>query len=218
MSISTVASRFWVYVACCLLALSFPANSHDGVVHDNLTEALQHQEETSTNTSDFPEIKGGDYDLVDQYGKRRTSKDPSGRFQLVFFGYASCKAICSVALPTMVATVDLLDERGIQTTPVLITVDPTRDTVETMGEPLAQLHERMIGLTGSEQTLQNTYDAFQVEKELVYTHPEHGEIYSHGTYIYLLDPKGDFQTLLLPVLTPERMAEVVQEYVLEKRS
>lgn len=203
-----------ICLSAAVFALPFSSGfAHNGVKHKTLNEALQHQQETTPNTAGFPDVKGGDFDLVDQDGNRRTSKDPQGHFQLVFFGYASCKAICSVALPRMVAAVDLLDAKDITVTPLLITVDPERDTQDRMKEALAHYHSRMVGLTGSDEALQIAYDAFQVKKSLVYEHPEEGPIYAHGSFIYLLDPAGNFKTLLPPILSPERMAEVTRSYV-----
>lgn len=201
-----------------LLATFAMSHAHDGVVHKNLDEALRHLEETSPNTPGFPEIKGGDYQLTDQFGNERTSKSPDGKYQLLFFGYANCKAICSVALPRMTAAVDVLANENISVTPILITVDPERDTAENMKKPLADYHPDLIGLTGSNVALQAAYDAFQVTRSLVYEHPEEGPIYAHGSFIYLLDPEGRFVTLLPPILGPERIAEVTRSYIDGKKS
>ncbi len=197
------------------LTLAF---AHDGVKHESLDEALRHQQETSPNTAGFPDVKGGDFELVDHNGKTRTSRNPEGHYQMVFFGYANCKAICSVALPRMASAVDMLDDQDITVTPLLITVDPERDTVENMEDALKHHHSRMVGLTGSEEALQVAYDAFQVEKSMVYEHPEEGPIYAHGSFIYLLGPEGNFKTLMPPILSPERMAEVVKSYIDGKQS
>ncbi len=207
--------------ALAFAASTFLANvsiAHDGVVHENLNEALKHQEETAPNTLGFPDVKGGDFDLIDHNGQKRTSKNPDGHFQLIFFGYANCKAICSVALPRMSAAVDILTNDKIDVTPLLITVDPERDTVDNMKEALAYHHEDMIGLTGSEDQLDVAYKAFNVEKSLVYEHPEEGPIYAHGSFIYLIGPDGDFKTLLPPILSPERMAEVAKGYISGEKS
>ncbi len=195
----------------CVLATA-TSLAHDGVEHKNAAEALQHLAETE-NTAGFPDIKGGDFSLIDQFGKVRTSTNPSGKYQLLFFGYASCKAICSVALPRMVQAVDQLKSEGISVTPLLITVDPERDTLSNMKDALARYHPELVGLTGSEKALQRAYDAFQVEKSLVYVHPEEGPIYAHGSFIYLLDPDGNFKTLLPPILSPERIAKVAKSYI-----
>jgi len=199
-------------------SLAVAAFAHDGVVHENLDEALKHNEETSPNTPGFPEVKGGDFELIDQNGNTRTAKNPDGHYQFIFFGYANCKAICSVALPRMSAAVDALKTQGIDVTPVLITVDPERDTVSGMKEALEYHHEDMVGLTGSEAALDVAYKAFNVEKSLVYEHPEEGPIYAHGSFIYLIGPDGDFKTLLPPILSPERIAEVAKGYILGQKS
>lgn len=192
--------------------------AHDGVVHKSVEETVRHQEETSPNTPGFPQVKGGDYDLIDHNGNKRTSVDPAGKHQLVFFGYANCKAICSIALPRMAQAIDILDDDNIDVTPLLITVDPERDTVENMKTSVGEHHSKMVGLTGSEEQLDEAYKAFQVEKSLVYVHPEEGPIYSHGSFIYLIGPNGDFKTLFPPILAPERIAEVVKGYVSGEKS
>jgi len=201
----------FLFIAGSLFASS--SFAHDGVVHENLNEALKHQEETAPNTLGFPDVKGGDFDLIDHNGNKRTSKNPDGYFQMIFFGYANCKAICSVALPRMAAAVDILKDEDIKVTPLLITVDPERDTVENMKEALAYHHKDMVGLTGSEEALDVAYEAFNVQKSLVYEHPEEGPIYAHGSFIYLIGPDGDFKTLMPPILSPERMAEVAKGYI-----
>ncbi len=38
-------------------------------------------------------------------------------------------------------------------------------------------------------------------------------IYSHGSYIYLMGPDGKFQTLMPPILLPDRMAEIIRGYL-----
>ncbi|MEL7048224.1 MAG: SCO family protein [Pseudomonadota bacterium] len=188
-------------------------------MHKSAEEAERHRSqvqagiETPADTPGFPDIKGGDFRLVDQTGKTRTSRDPDGQFQLVFFGYASCKAICSVALPRMVEAVDQLETAGARVTPVLITVDPERDTVASLKSAVADIHPRLVGLTGDKVALQGAYDAFQVTRNVVFEHPEYGAVYAHGSYIYLLGPDGAFLTLLPPVLGTERIAQIVRKYI-----
>ncbi|MDW3224797.1 MAG: SCO family protein [Paracoccaceae bacterium] len=156
---------------------------------------------------------GGPYALVDQYGDTRTQADPDGRAQLLFFGYANCQNICSAALPLMADVVDILNAEGISITPVMITVAPDQDRVETMGAPLAVVHEDFIGLTGDENALQTAYDAFSVEVEPLFQDPEYGWIYSHGSFVHLLDASGEMLTLLPPILDTDRTAEIVRAYL-----
>lgn len=215
---------FWHWAAVAGLAAALyagAASAHNGVVHKNSAEARRHAEQTPApaippNTLGFPDIKGGDFKLLDHSGSVRTSRSPKGRFQLVFFGYANCKGICSVALPRLAEAVRLLEARNHIVTPLLITVDPERDTVHNMKPAVRALHPRMVGLTGSEAQLEVAYKAFQVEKKVAFIDPKEGPVFTHGSFIYLLAPDGKFKTLFPPILGPERIAEIVRKYIREK--
>lgn len=160
----------------------------------------------------FPIDVGGDYLLTDHSGQPRSQIDPEGRMQLVFFGYANCQQICSVALPLMGEVAEALDAQGLPVTPLMITVDPQNDTLQNMGPALRAHHPEFVGLTGTEAQLEHAYDLFSVERKLIFEDPEFGPIYAHGSHIYLMDAKGDFLTLLPPILAPERVTEIVTSY------
>ena len=156
---------------------------------------------------------GGAYELTDQFGQTRTQQDPDEQAQLVFFGYANCPGICSAAMPLMADVVDALEERDIVVRPIMITVDPERDTVASMGKPLAELHPDFIGLTGDEAALTAAYQAFSVEISVAYVDPDYGPIYTHGGLIHLLDAQGDVLTILPPILDGEAITEIVARYL-----
>ena len=161
----------------------------------------------------FPFNIGGPFALTDQRGALRTQADPDGHYQLLFFGYANCEQICSATLPMMADIVD--DMAGVATLrPVMITVDPDRDTVASIGPPLMQYHPDFVGLTGSEDALQVAYDAFSVERELLFTDPAGGDVFAHGSFIYLLDGEGAVLTLVPPVMDVDQAIGIITPYVL----
>ncbi|HID67523.1 MAG TPA: SCO family protein [Roseibacterium sp.] len=156
---------------------------------------------------------GGAFTLIDQTGAERTQADPDGFHQLVFFGYANCQEICSAALPLMASTVDVVAASGGTLRPVMITVDPERDTPEAMAEALPVHHPDFVGLTGSPEALQAAYDAYSVEFEELFVDPFYGTVFSHGSFIYLLDGDGTVLTLLPPVLGPDMMGQIISDYL-----
>ena len=197
------------------------ATAHDGVEHETPEEAARHRAELAPALagplpegppSAMPFDVGGPFALIDQTGARRTEADPEGRMQLLFFGYANCPSICAVAMPMMAEVTDALAARGVEVVPVMITVDPARDTPETMGAPLAGIHPRFVGLTGDADALAAAREAFGVERALVGDLPDIGPVYAHGSHIYLLDGEGAVLTLLPPVLSTERMAAIALRY------
>ncbi len=151
--------------------------------------------------------------LIDQTGRAVTQADYAGRPMAIFFGYANCEAICSVALPSLAAALDLLGPEGAEIAPILITVDPARDTPAAMARRLAEYHPRLIGLTGSEAALAEARAAFQVEARQVAETPEGAPLYAHGSFIYLVGRDGVVKSLLPPILSPERIAELMRKYL-----
>ncbi len=196
------------------LILAVPALAHDGVIHQSTGEAEAHQAFAGLGpVTDLPFDLGGDFTLTDQTGATRTQASPEGRAQLVFFGYANCPAICTVAMPLMADVTDALEAEGFEVQPVMITVDPNRDTVENMGPVLALLHPEFVGLTGTKDQLDQVYKLFQVRREKMFEDPEYGAVYSHGSHIYLLDAKGKVLTLFPPILGVSRAKEIVIKYL-----
>ncbi len=162
----------------------------------------------------LPDLVGGPYALTNQYGERHTQIDPDGKPQLLFFGYASCLQICSSVLPQMADVADMVAaDTGVAIRPVMITVDPKIDTVDSIGPALTQYHVDFIGLTGTEAELQVAYDAFSVEKEFLFEDIEYGPIYAHGSMMYLLDGEGEMLTLIPPILADEDILEIIKKYV-----
>lgn len=184
------------------------AQAHDGVVHATGEEAARHAGEGVP----LPFDLGGPFTLIDQNGASRTEADPAGHLQLLFFGYANCREICSAALPQMAEIAAGLGARGIPITPVMITVDPARDTVATLGPALAKFSPDFVGLTGSPEALAVAYRLYAIESEEVFEDPQYGPVYAHGSFLYVLDGTGKFLTVIPPVLSTERVIEIIAAY------
>lgn len=156
---------------------------------------------------------GGPFDLVDHNGRPVTDEDFHGRHLLVFFGYANCPGICSAALPLMGQAIDALGDEADLLQPVLITVDPAWDTPPEMKRALANIHPRLLGLTGTMEQLTRAHAAYQVKFKLLGEDWNGNPMYSHGSYIYLMGPDGEFETLMPPIIAPEKMAEIIEGYL-----
>ena len=153
---------------------------------------------------------GGDFDLVDENGRRRRLQDFGGRYVLLFFGYANCQEICSAAIPLMGQTVQSLAPGHPPVDLVMITVDPKRDTPEGLRKSLAKYDPRPIGLTGSQAALERAWKAFDIQQSEVARDLNDQPIFAHGSFIYLLGPDGKVRSILPPILTPEQMARILE--------
>ena len=161
----------------------------------------------------FPFEVGGPFRLTDHNGREVSDEDFRGSYLLVFFGYANCERICPVGLSRMVEAIDLLGEDAARIQPLLITVDPARDTVEALAAHVPKVHPRLIGLTGTPTQLAAAAKAYRVETEQVGTSWKGEPVFAHGSYIYLMGPDGRFATLLPPVLDAATMAETIGKYL-----
>jgi protein SCO1/2 len=198
-------------VALLLIALAPAAWAHDGVVHATPEEAAAHAAATAQGLP-LPLNLGGPFRLTDQHGVERTEADPQGHMQILFFGYASCQEICSAALPQMADVAAGLAARGVPVTPVMITVDPVRDTLPAMKASLAKFGPGFLGLTGDRAALQAAYDLFQIETVKVFDDPASGPVYAHGSFLYLLDGQGKFLTVIPPILPDDRVIDMIAAY------
>jgi protein SCO1/2 len=105
---------------------------------------------------------GGPFTLVDESGATVTEADILDGPALIYFGYTNCPDVCPVDSARNAAAVEILDERGIDVTPVLVTVDPERDTPEVLTAFTDIFHKRMIGLTGTREQVKAAADAYKV--------------------------------------------------------
>ena len=190
------------------------APAHVGVTHATTTETTAHEAASITGPAlPFPIEITPRFALIDQTGRAVTQADFAGRPMVIFFGYANCPGICPVALAYIAEALDILGPDGADIAPILITVDPARDTPAAMTAALAKYHPRLIGLTGSEAALAEARAVFQVEVKQVAETPEGGAIFAHGSFIYLFGGDGAIKSLLPPNLAPERMAELMRKYL-----
>ncbi|MEX2648861.1 MAG: SCO family protein [Alphaproteobacteria bacterium] len=156
---------------------------------------------------------GGPFALTDSSGKRVTEKDFLGRYLLIYFGFTSCPDVCPTELSVMAAALDRLGADGKNVQPILITVDPERDTVETLADYVASFHPRLIGLTGTVEEIQAVAKAYRVY--FAKTAPDATGDYSvdHSSVVYLMDPDGHYLTVFGRDVDAEAMAEGIRHHL-----
>lgn len=201
------------FLALLLSGIAHSAVAHDGVVHSTRDEAAAHGAEGEGSDAPFPIEIMPRFRLIDQTGRSVTEADFAGRPIVIFFGYANCESICPVALPRMGAALDMLGDRANEIAPIMITVDPARDTPEALAKKLPEHHPRLIGLTGDEAALAAARAAFQVEVKQVAETADGAPIYAHGSFVYLVGRDGRVRSVLPPVLGPERIAELIRRHL-----
>lgn len=155
---------------------------------------------------------GGPLTLIDEAGAVVTDADLFKKPALVYFGYSFCPDVCPLDNVRNAEAVDILEERGFEVTPYFISVDPERDTPQAMAEYTGNIHERLVGLTGSPEQIKAAAAAYKV----VYrSHLGEGEFYSvdHTTFTYLMLPGGVFADFFKRDDTADALAEKTACYL-----
>ncbi len=153
---------------------------------------------------------GGPFAMTDHTGRAVTEADFAGRFLLVYFGFTFCPDVCPTELGTIAAALDAMEQAGERVTPVFVTVDPERDTVEAMADYVARFHPRMVGLTGTPQQVAAIARAYRVFYSKVQRPEMTQYLVDHSSFIYLVGPDGRVRSLFRPETSPEAIAQAVR--------
>lgn len=151
---------------------------------------------------------GGPFTLVDQTGRTVTDADILKGPTLIYFGYSFCPDVCPLDNARNAEAVDILEEKGFEVTPVFISVDPDRDTPQVMADYVANLHPRMIGLTGTPEQVKAAAQAYKV----YYRKPDTTEEFytvDHSAFTYLMMPGNRFLDFFNRDVTADDMADRV---------
>ena len=155
-------------------------------------------------------LLGGPFNLVDQTGRAVTEHDFAGRFLLVYFGFTFCPDVCPTELGIIAAAVDALGDQGEHVTPILITIDPERDTPDALADYVSRFHPRMIGLTGTAAQVAAAARAYRVFYQRVQRPEMTHYLMDHSSFIYLVGPDGRVRALFRPETSPEAIAQSVR--------
>ena len=130
------------------------------------------------------------FSLLDQTGERVTHEDMRGQYLLVYFGFTSCAQTCPLQMSKLSQVVRQLDKDKIEKliTPVFITVDPKRDSVERLNEYLEHFDDRFIGLTGTPEALLRTTKSFNTLFTKKESALDGNYDVAHSSVIYVVDP------------------------------
>ena len=155
---------------------------------------------------------GGPFRLVDQNGKTVTDADLKGKWSLVYFGYTHCPDACPTALNDISIALSQLGPKRDAVRPVFITVDPERDTPQSLKAYVTSFDAPILALTGSPDQVAKAAKGYRVYYA---KHPEAGGDYSmdHSSVIYVMDPDGRFTASFTHESAPEQIAERLKKLI-----
>ena len=152
---------------------------------------------------------GGDYTLINQDGVTVTQADALGKPHMVYFGFSYCPDICPTALQKMGAVQARIDPDGDKLNYVFISVDPERDTPESLKLYVTAngFAKGLTGLTGTQEQIDQAKAAFKVYSQKVPLEDSAADYtVDHSDIMYLMDKDGEFVEFFFGKSTVPEMA------------
>lgn len=156
----------------------------------------------------------GSFSLIDEEGRNVTLESYRGKFLLIYFGYTYCPDVCPTNLGIMTAVLEQLPPESVKRiTPLFITIDPKRDTVEYVKDYTEIFHPNMIGLTGSAEAVAEAARTFGVYYAVGERNEEMPEVYmvDHSSNTFFLDPQGRLLKTFDHATPPDVVIPVIEK-------
>ncbi len=130
----------------------------------------------------------------------------AGKHLLVFFGFTSCPSVCPTEMQRMgQALKKLAPEKAAKLVPVLVTVDPERDTAQVMKDYVSLFGDNIVGLRGDRATTDDMLKSWKVYAARTET-GDGDYTMDHSAFIYFVAPDRSLIQVFRPDDKVEQMA------------
>jgi len=146
----------------------------------------------------FPLKTAYDFKLNGPNGAEVRLDQFQGKAVLFLFGFTHCANICPTSLTNLTAVYQALTpEERKQVQVVFISVDPNRDTTQTLEQYVTSFDPSFLGLTGRKPAIDQTVLAYGGSYEMVAgpTNQPNDYLVNHSAYTYLVNPSGKLELL-----------------------
>jgi len=136
-----------------------------------------------------------------------------GKWSLLFFGYTHCPDVCPLTLQTFRAVHEILtggEGKLDDIQFVFISVDPERDTPETLAKYVRFFDPGFIGATGPKEVLDPLTSALHIVYLKVPGQKPEDYLIDHSAAILLTNPDGQLFGVFTPPHDANAIAEVLQ--------
>ena len=137
---------------------------------------------------------GRELQLPDHTGKLRRLEDWRGKAVVLFFGFTHCPDICPTTLADIAQAVKELGPDAGRVQVLMVSVDPERDTPESLAKYMAAFDARFIALRGDLEATRRVAQEFKIYFEK----RKQGDTYTvdHSAQSYVIDPQGRLRLLV----------------------
>ncbi|ACF03657.1 electron transport protein SCO1/SenC [Rhodopseudomonas palustris TIE-1] len=159
-----------------------------------------------------PATIGGAFRLTDQNGQVITEQSMKGKPTLIFFGFTRCPDVCPTSLFELSQVLGAMGPDADRINAYFVSVDPERDTPQSMKDYLSSFDPHLKGLVGTPEATEKIEKAYRVYAKKV---PLKDGDYTmdHTALIYLMDKSGNFISPFNIKRKPEEAAADLKRYL-----
>lgn len=159
---------------------------------------------------------GQKYSLISHQGERITQDSFPEHYKLIYFGFTYCPDVCPAALHKMISAYETLaPERQEKLKLLFVTIDPDRDTQEVLSEYVDLFHQNLIGLTGSQEDIDQAIQSFRVYAQKDDSNDSEFYLMNHSSFLYLMGPDNTLLDVLNDDMNAADIATKVSNAILE---
>jgi protein SCO1/2 len=138
-------------------------------------------------------VTGKPFALQSTQGGTFTQESLKGTPSLVFFGYTFCPDVCPTTLAESVAWKTAAGISDAELRTIFVTVDPERDTLETVKAYLGGFDPDVIGLVGTPDETEAAKASFGVMSEKDTSGDPEFYLVNHTATVFLIGRDGSFE-------------------------
>ena len=147
------------------------------------------------------------FELVDHNNVVFDNAALEQHWSFLFFGYTYCPDVCPTTLSVLNSIAQRLQDVDADIRFVMVTVDPERDTPERLAEFVTYFNGDFLGVTGTDQGLEQLTRQLGILYERVQPEPgSEGYLMDHTAAVFLFDPDGRYHAVFSPPLSAETIA------------
>lgn len=162
--------------------------------------------------SDSDDVTGGPIEMPSTQGDFSLSQLDEDDIAIVSFGYTYCPDVCPMNQAVKrQALAQLSDAQRERVVPIMITVDPERDTLPRMEEYMQFFGDAFIGLVGSQEQLEDVAARYGVIWRRVEA-PDSAMAYTidHSASLFLVNRNGEILQRVLYSPAPHGLVSALE--------
>ncbi len=157
--------------------------------------------------------EGGDFSLIAESGPVQL-KDFRGKVVLLYFGYTFCPDICPTSLSLMTQALNALSEKELdQVQGIFISVDPDRDTPERLAKYTEYFHDRIMGVTGTNEEVAEIAQRYGAAYQKVEGESQGGYLVDHTSVTQVIAADGSLKENLAHGTPPDEILVAIREHL-----